>query len=118
MARFDAMAERFEEVTVFGRPALFTALRIDRSTVPSGYHLYEIRHDDDCMGDAVQIAEGILVNHWGSVVMRDKLRFPPMERCLDMEPEDLSYGTGDCQTMKEFAERYPPRTKPPKDYER
>jgi hypothetical protein len=40
MARFNAMTEDFEEL---GKPALFTSLRIDRNTVPRGYHLYEVR---------------------------------------------------------------------------
>lgn len=111
------MEETFDEVTILGKPALFTCIRIERSTVPKGYQLYEVRHDDDCRGDAVQIARGIMVNHWGSLITREEIKLPSDGR-LDIEPEDLNYGCGDCHTMKDFMEKYPPKTKPPKTYER
>ena len=47
MARYNAMEETFTEVRVLGKPALFHDLRIDRSTVPKGLYLYEVRHDDE-----------------------------------------------------------------------
>ena len=58
MARYNAMEETFTEVRVLGKPALFHDLRIDRSTVPKGLYLYEVRHDDEGWGDPVQIAKG------------------------------------------------------------
>ena len=33
---FNAMNERYEEITVCGKPALFTSIRIKRDTVPDG----------------------------------------------------------------------------------
>lgn len=41
MARCNAMEERFTEVVVLGRAALFHDLRIDRSTVPEGMYHYD-----------------------------------------------------------------------------
>jgi hypothetical protein len=117
MSGYSAMEEEFEEITVLGKPALFTPIRIDRNTVPQGYHYYEIRHDDECQGDAVQIARGIMVNHWGGIIMRDKLKLPP-DGYIDIEPNDVSYGAGDCRRVKDFMEKYPAKTKPPKSYER
>jgi hypothetical protein len=111
------MQESFEEVTILGKPALFTCARIERSTVPRGYHLYEVRHDDECQGDAVQIARGILVNHWGTLITRDEIKLPS-GRCLDIEPGDLNYDCGDCRSMRDFMKAYPPRTRPPKSHER
>ena len=36
---FNAMNERYEEITVCRKPALFTSIRIKRDTVPDGlYH--------------------------------------------------------------------------------
>ena len=71
MARYNAMEETFTEVRVLGKPALFHDLRIDRSTVPKGLYLYEVRHDDEGWGDPVQIAKGIMVNHFGSIITRE-----------------------------------------------
>ena len=70
MARYNAMEETFTEVRVLGKPAFFHDLRIDRSTVPKGLYLYEVRHDDEGWGDPVQIAKGIMVNHFGSIITR------------------------------------------------
>ena len=58
MARYNAMEETFTEVRVLGKPVLFHDLRIDRSTVPKGLYLYEVRYDDEGLGDPVQIAKG------------------------------------------------------------
>ena len=61
MARYNAMEESYEAVEVLGKSALFTCIRLDRDTVPKGLYLYEVRHDDDGVGDPVHIAQGIRV---------------------------------------------------------
>lgn len=105
MARLDAMQEKFEEVMVLGRPALFTGVRIKRDTVPDGLYLYEVRGNDDGGWDPVQIANGILVNHFGSIIVREPIDLPP-DGYLDIDPEkDWSFAGGDCRTVKEFWEK-------------
>lgn len=37
---FHAMTEHYEEITVCGKPALFTSIRIKRDTVPNGLYAY------------------------------------------------------------------------------
>ena len=76
MARYHAMEETYSEIRVLGKPALFHDLRIDRSTVPRGLYLYEVRSDDDGRGDPVQIAKGIMVNHWGTILTREPIKLP------------------------------------------
>ena len=105
--RCNAMTTAYEEVTVLGKPALFTCLRIENSTVPSGYHLYEVRHDDDGRGDACQIAKNILVNHWGSLITREEITLPP-DGYLDIKDTDINYCDGDCDSMKAYMKQYPP----------
>jgi len=114
---YNAMTEPFEEVTIFDKPALFTCARIDRASVPRGYYAYDVRHDDDCRGYAVQLGRFILVNHWGTLVTRDEIKLQS-NGYFDIEPEDLNYSTGDCGNMKDFMAKYPPIIKPPKIYER
>ena len=53
---FNAMNERYEEITVCGKPALFTSIRIRRDTVPDGLYAYDVRHDDECRGIPCEIA--------------------------------------------------------------
>ena len=66
--RVNVMEETFENVTVFDQPMLFTCLRCDRETLPKGMYMYEVRHDDYGRGDPCEIADWIMVNHWGTVI--------------------------------------------------
>ena len=40
----NAMTEHCEEITVCGKPALFTNFRIKRDTVPDSLYVYDVRH--------------------------------------------------------------------------
>lgn len=118
MARYNAMEEHFEEITVLDKPALFTGIRIERDTVPKGLYLYEVRGDDDGGSDPVQIARGIVVNHYGSIITREPIKLP-QDGYLDIDPEkDWNFAGGDCRTVKEFQEKYPPAKKKEKERER
>lgn len=120
--RQDAMKEVFEEVTVLGKPMLFTCLRIDRSTVPKGLYLYEVRHDDDQRGDPVQIANWIMVNHWGTLISNEPLNLNSRKAAnnayLDIDPENDWNYEGVEATVKEYMEQHPPKKEKRKDFER
>jgi len=105
MSRANAMTETYEETKVLMKPALFSSGRIDPNTVPEGYHLYELRHDDDCQGDVVQIARNITVNHWGSIIVRNEIELPE-DGYLDVDSDCMNYGVGDCRTMNDFITKY------------
>ena len=107
MARLNAMTERFEEVEILGKPALFTCLRIDRNTLPPGLYMYEVREDDESSGIACQIARNIMVNHWGTLITREPIKLP-RDGYLDIENDDLNYGVGSVCTVKEFMKNNPP----------
>lgn len=115
MARYNAMEETYTEIRVLGKPALFHDMRLDRNTVPKGLYLYEVRHDDEGWGDPVQIAKGILVNHFGSILTRERIKLSS-NGYLDIEPEkDWDYCGGDCRTIQEFQEKYPPKREKEKE---
>lgn len=120
--RQDAMKEVFEEVTVLGKPMLFTCLRIDRSTVPKGLYLYEVRHDDDQRGDPVQIANWIMVNHWGTLISNEPLNLNSRKAAnnayLDIDPKNDWNYEGVEATVKEYMEQHPPKKEKRKDFER
>ena len=71
-----AMTEHYEEITVCGKPALFTNFRIKRDTVPDSLYVYDVRHDDDCRGIPCEIAPFIMVNHWGTIILAEPLELP------------------------------------------
>ena len=120
--RLNAMKKTFEEVTVLGKPMLFTCCRIDRNTVPKGLYMYEVRHDDDLRGDPVQIANWIMVNHWGTLISNEPIKLNSYRtennEYLDIDPKkDWKY-EGIESTVKEYMERHPPKKEKQKDFER
>ena len=111
--RYHAEKIRFERIKVMGIPALFTDIRIERESVPAGLYLYEVRSDDEGKGDPVQIAEGILVNHFGSIITREPILLPT-NGYRDIEPEkDWSFTGEGNWTIKDFmtGKRLPENTR-------
>ena len=119
--RVNAMTEKFEDVTVLGHPMLFTCARVDRDTVPEGLYMYEVRHDDDQQGDPVQIANWIMVNHWGTLITNKSIRLEPSERInnayRDIDPEEDWNYEGSVATVKEYMEKNPPAVHKEKEHE-
>ena len=118
----DARKEIFEEVTVLDKPMLFTSLRVDRTTIPKGMYLYEVRHDDYGRGDPCQIGNWILVNHWGTLISNEPLKLIPVPQrdnaFLDIDPEkDWNY-EGIDSTLKEYMEKHPPKKDKQRNHER
>lgn len=66
----EADYERFE---ILGHDALFTCLRIDRKSLSEGLHAYDLRDCDDCSGDPCQLKSHVMVNHWGTIIVKEKL---------------------------------------------
>lgn len=66
--RYRADSEVFDVIKIFGQEALFSCGRIERDSMPKGMYQYEVRHDDCCQGIPCEVAKGIMVNFWGSVL--------------------------------------------------
>ena len=58
--RYQANELRYEQITVLEKEAIFTELRVLRDSIPKGFSCYEVRHDDECQGNPVEIAKGML----------------------------------------------------------
>ena len=92
---------------------MFTEGRIERDTVPKDMFMYEIRHEDGDWGRPCEIAKGILVNHFGTIITTSPLRLPPDGHRM-ISADDLDF-TGGCNNLADFRKKYPPPTdKPPK----
>lgn len=97
----EADYERFE---ILGQDALFTSLRIDRKTLPEGLYAYDLRDCDDCSGDPCEVKNFVLVNHWGTVIVKE-----PIEGTDDgviLNEDDYNY-LGEEMTLEEFANPAP-----------
>lgn len=77
MLRQNAMNETWEKVEVLGKECLFNDLRIDRSTVPEGYIMYEVRHSDEDWGEPCEIALGVLINFYGTLLTKEPFDLEP-----------------------------------------
>ncbi|MCD7954277.1 MAG: hypothetical protein LUG93_00660 [Lachnospiraceae bacterium] len=111
--RSNAKEIDYEEVTVLDKPMLFTCLRVDRATVPKGMYCYEVRHDDEGRGDPCEIANWVMVNHWGTLISNQpialKKNAASSNAYREIEPEkDWNY-EGVDSTLQEYMEKHPPK---------
>ena len=118
----DARKESFEEVTVLGVPMLFTAMHVDKSTVPKGLYLYEVRHDDEGDGEPVQLGNWILVNHFGTLISSQPVKMTQVpyrdNAYRDIDPEkDWKY-EGVESTLRDYMKRHPPKKEKQREHER
>ena len=77
MARYKANEVEWDTVAVLGKECLFSDLRIDRETIPEGYTMYEVRHSDEDWGEPVEIAIGIMVNFYGTLLTKEPFDLEP-----------------------------------------
>lgn len=105
-------SEKFEVVVIFDKPVLFTCERLSGNPPIDGVNYYDIRHDDECRGDMVQLKDRVMVNHWGTVLSKEK--FEPREQGgrvfttaegIDMDEDDYNY-TGETLSVSEYLEKY------------
>ncbi len=105
MSRHDANRLTYDEVTIFVVPALFTDLRVDRSTVPDGVYRYEVRYSDEYGGEPVELARGIMVDFFGTVLTREPIQLP-ISGGMELNDDDLVFQSG-CFSLAEFQQKYP-----------
>lgn len=67
------MKQNFEKIEINGVKALFTNGRIDRTTVPADFYVYDIRHSDDDDSEASTIEPNVMVNHYGTILTREHI---------------------------------------------
>lgn len=100
--RYHADELRYEKVKLSGMEALFTSERVQRDTVPENLYLYEIRHDDECIGEVTQIAKGIWVNYFGTLLCKEKLKEVENNGTMYISDEDLRWMPDPSRPLKEW----------------
>ena len=103
---YDVKKLAYQEVTILGKPALFTECRIDRATVPEGVYRYEMRHADEDWSEPVTLSRSIVVNYYGTVLTREPFQLP-VEGWTTLESDSLVFRDGGCRTLAEFQQKYP-----------
>lgn len=74
--RVNAREEEYEYVELFGKPALFTNSRIDRSTVPEGWYAYDLRGSDYDPGEPMTVEFIVAINHAGTILIHEPVSIP------------------------------------------
>lgn len=97
MSAVNASEITYEGFSIFNKDALFTNYRIDRSTVPEGLYAYDLR--DECDGEICQLKSYVLVNHWGTILVREP--FEGAAEGIEVTPDDYGY-EGETLTLTEF----------------
>lgn len=106
----EEMGEKYQQIELFEKPALFSNGRIDRDKLPEGLYAYDLRGSDDAPGMPVTIQEQVVVNHAATVITAEAIDLTDAgSRYLG--EEGLNF-TGGEQTVKEFLhEQYPEKAK-------
>ena len=100
----NAMKTDFEEATLFGKPVLYSAFRIDRNTVPSKLYMYELRHGDTKWDRPCQIGNRIIVNFCGTVISDKPIPLDP-DGLRDFKPSQDWHCSSKTASLQEYMER-------------
>lgn len=104
----DAMCISFDEVKLFHKAVLFSEMRIDINTLPKGMYLYELRYADFDQTDPCQLAKGILVNFYGTIISNKKIRLDKNGlRDFSTEKNEFLFVDSNGKTINEYLEIHP-----------
>lgn len=73
MNPINANEVNFERFEILGQDALFTNLRIARNSLPDGIYAYDLRDSDDCSGEPCELKSCVVVNHCGTVIVKEPI---------------------------------------------
>lgn len=109
----DAMKATFEEVTVLGQTMLFIDTRIDPDTVPKGMYLYGVMHKSDDWDIPCQIADWVVVNHFGTLISNRPIKLtkhPVLEKSYRNICAEKDWNSeGMSSSLQEYMKKHPPR---------
>lgn len=90
MKMMDANSDVYEILELFGKRVLYTCARLDRSTVPAGLFVYDLR--DDCDGIPCTVEPRVIANHFGTIITKEPIEF---DGGLSGEDDYKCIGEGD-----------------------
>lgn len=72
-------------------------MRIDRNTLPDSLYAYDLR--DECDGEPNELKSFVLVNHWGTVIVKEPIE--GAESGVELTPDDYNF-LGDTMSLEDF----------------
>ena len=92
--------EEYQQIELFGKPALFTNGRLTDADIPQGLYCYHLRHNDDG-GRFCSVEPKVSEKHGGSVITKEPLDFGEKGYISFTEDTEPNF-TGEEQTLGEF----------------
>ena len=105
-----AKTPTYQTIEILGQPAIYTDYRIEHTSVPQGFYLYEIRHSDEDWGIPCQLARNIAVNFYGTIITNTPIQLPP-DGLLDFDYEQFYFTDEAFNTLAKFMEAHPAESK-------
>lgn len=96
----NAENEGYQQIELFGKPALFSNGRLTGADIPQGLYCYHLRHSDDG-GRFCSVEPKVAVNHGGSIITKEPLDFGEKGYISFTEDTEPNF-TGEEQTLGEF----------------
>ncbi len=97
---------KYQLMEIAGQEAIFSNGRFDRDKLPDFLHCYDIR--DDSYGNPARLEPSVVVNHFGSILTKKPIEFPP-EGYIDLiADDDWTFGEEQL-TVADFIRRPEPR---------
>ena len=97
---------RFQEITIFNKPALFTPYRIDSKDLPKGLYKYECQCDDNQDGIITMIGKCIHINFWGTILTTKKIGLYLGYQHID-ENKDIVFHDTNSITLSDYLNKHP-----------
>ena len=106
--RYDARTEYWMPMEIKGVKGYFNDMRIDRSTVPDGFHMWELA-DGDSDGTPCRYKQGILANFYGTFITKGELPvdFPEYKEGFINTDKEWSFGGLANMTLEEILHDIP-----------
>ena len=105
-----AKTPTYQTIEILGQPAIYTDYRIEHTSVPQGFYLYEIRHSDEDWGVPCQLARNIAVNFYGTIITNTPIQLPP-DGLLDFDYAQFYFTDEAFNTLAKFMEAHPAENK-------
>lgn len=94
---------KYETYYLFNHKVLFTPLRVDEKLLPKGIYKYEVRNDES--GNMVELAENIVVNHWGTILSLESIKLTQNGYRYIDEEKDLININDSVITLKQYKDK-------------
>lgn len=96
---------KFQEIKIFGKPALYTEKRVSQINLPDNIYKYECQHDDGQQGFITMIGKNIMVNFWGTILINGKIELDDGYRMID-EDRDIEFLNKPVITISKFLDKH------------